>query len=270
MEPKPKPDNQTYMIRNISLSPIIYQATQPFPYAKQDDILELSYAHALQQEILAIPAEAWDRYQNPFEAKFTLRDKWNFPPLLRGLFEQLDSTEFIQQLSAVSGYRLLPDPTRNFWGVHTYQSGDTLDIHVDAGRHPTTLQKKRVTLGIYLSANWKEEYGCELEIWKGTSAAENARLIEKVDAIAPLFNRLILFTCNDVAWHGNPEPVEGPPEAKRIFLTMSYLSENESEDKNQRTKAYFVARPNDPADEEKDKLRLLRADPEKYKEIYRV
>ena len=259
------------MIRNISLSPIIYQKTLPFPYAKQDGILEPAFAHALQEEILSIPAEAWDRYQNPFEAKYTLRDKHNFPPLLRGLFEQLESKEFIEQLSATSGYHLLPDPTRNFWGVHTYQPGDKLDIHVDAGRHPTTLQKKRVTLGIYLSANWKEEYGCELEIWKGTSAASSdVHLIEKVDAIAPMFNRLILFTCTDAAWHGNPEPVEGPPEAKRIFLTMSYLSENESEDKNQRTKAYFVARPNDPVDEEKDKLRLLRADPERYKDIYRV
>jgi hypothetical protein len=35
-------------------------------------------------------------------------------------------------------------------------------------------------------------------------------------------------------------------------------------------KALFVARPGDPEDLEKDKMRLLRADPEKYKEIYRV
>jgi hypothetical protein len=35
-------------------------------------------------------------------------------------------------------------------------------------------------------------------------------------------------------------------------------------------KAFFIARPSDPVDKEKDKLRLLRADPEKYKEIYRI
>ena len=35
-------------------------------------------------------------------------------------------------------------------------------------------------------------------------------------------------------------------------------------------KAFFVKRPEDPQDSEKDKLRLLRADTEKYKEVYRV
>jgi hypothetical protein len=39
---------------------------------------------------------------------------------------------------------------------------------------------------------------------------------------------------------------------------------------NKRTKALFIARPGDENDPEKDRLRLLRADPVKYKEIYRI
>jgi hypothetical protein len=35
-------------------------------------------------------------------------------------------------------------------------------------------------------------------------------------------------------------------------------------------KALFIKRPEDPVDPEKDRLRLLRADPERYKEVYRV
>jgi mannosyltransferase OCH1-like enzyme len=42
------------------------------------------------------------------------------------------------------------------------------------------------------------------------------------------------------------------------------------EDTNKRMKAFFIARPQDPYDAEKDRLRLLRADPEKYKEVYRI
>jgi hypothetical protein len=42
------------------------------------------------------------------------------------------------------------------------------------------------------------------------------------------------------------------------------------ENQNNRMKAFFIARPGDEPDLEKDKLRLLRADPEKYKEIYRI
>jgi len=255
---------------NIQIASENYQKQQPFPHVFQDNALQELTANRLQKEILAIPKEAWDRYSNPFEDKWTLRDKYAFPPLLDLLFKELESETVVAELSRICGYNLLLDPTRNFWGVHTYNNGDKLDIHIDAGLHPDTKQKKQLTLGIYLSANWKEEYGCELEIWKGESAGlPMPKLLEKVTSIAPLYNRLVLFTCTDYAWHGNPEPVQGPDNAKRIFITISYLSEN-LEDENKRMKALFVARPGDPEDLEKDKMRLLRADPEKYKEVYRV
>ena len=242
----------------------------PFPYGKEDNFLENTFAIELQREILNIPQEAWDRYQNPFEQKNTLRDKYQFPENLNKLFGELTSESFILDLSKKVGYNLQLDTTRNFWGVHTYNSGDKLDIHVDAGLHPTLHLKKQITLGIYLSYEWKEEYGCHLEIWRGENSVDNgAKILERVDHIAPLFNRLVIFECNDYSWHGNPEPANCPPDSKRIFITLSYLSETTT-DQNKRTKAFFVARPEDPKDEEKDKLRLLRADPEKYKEIYRM
>jgi hypothetical protein len=247
-----------------------YTSIKPYPHMYQDGILDTQFAEKLQKEILNIPDEAWDRYENPFEQKFTLRDKFRFPSLLSTLFSELTSELFVKELSDIVGYDLILDETRNFWGVHKYGPGDKLDIHVDAGLHPTMDLKKQITLGIYLSYDWKEEYGCKLEIWRGENSANNdAKLLEKVDSIAPLFNRLVLFTCDDYAWHGNPEPAICPDESKRIFITLSYLSENTT-DKNKRKKAFFVARPGDPEDVEKDKLRLLRADPEKYKEVYRI
>lgn len=242
----------------------------PFGYGKEDHFLENTFARELQEEILNIPPEAWDRYDNPFEQKYTLRDKYQFPTNLTKLFEELSSESFVSKLSKKVGYHLQLDTTRNFWGVHTYNRGDKLDIHVDAGLHPTLLLKKQITLGIYLSYEWEEDYGCHLEIWRGENSVDNgAKILERVDHIAPIFNRLVIFECNDYSWHGNPEPANCPSNSKRIFITLSYLSDNTT-DQNKRTKAFFVARPEDPKNEEKDKLRLLRADPEKYKEIYRV
>jgi len=247
-----------------------YKSKFPYPYASQDNFLHEDFAKSLQKEILDIKKEDWDRYDNPFEQKYTLRDKYNFPPFLVKLFDELTSEKFVNELSEVVGHKLILDSTRNFWGVHIYEPGDKLDIHVDAGYHPTLKLKKQTTLGIYLSYEWKEEYGCALEIWRGDNCAkDDAKIHEKIASIAPIFNRLILFNCNDYAWHGNPEPSRGSPESRRIFVTISYLSENFSDD-NKKVKAFFVPRPNDPEDEEKDRLRFLRADPEKYKEIYRL
>lgn len=49
---------------------------------------------------------------------------------------------------------------------------------------------------------------------------------------------MILFTCNDYAWHGNPEQAKCPKNSKRIFVTISYLSEN-YDDMNKRQKAFL-------------------------------
>jgi hypothetical protein len=258
------------ILSKLQVSQDEYMEKKPYPYMLQENFLEEDFAKTLQNEILNIPLTDWDRYSNPFEQKFTLRDKFNFPPLLTILFDNLTSELFIKELSKMVGYELKLDTTRNFWGVHIYKPGDKLDIHVDAGLHPTLQLKKQVTLGIYLSYKWDESYGCELEIWRGdNSAIPDAKIYEKICSISPIFNRLIIFSCNDYSWHGNPVPSSGTEESRRIFITISYLSDN-FEDSNKRVKAFFVPRPDDPEDLEKDRLRFLRADPEKYKLIYKI
>jgi UDP-N-acetylglucosamine 4,6-dehydratase len=249
-----------------------YQNAFPYPHLSVSDILPEYFAKKCQADILAIPKEEWDRYSNPFEQKYTFRSKDNMPIHLNQLFTYLTSSFFVNHLSVISGQKLSLDPNKNWWGVHKYDNGDYLDIHVDAGIHPVTEQKKHVTLGIYLSHNWKEENGGHLEIWSGESCvSNNSKINECVSKILPAFNTLILFTNNDYAWHGNPVPVYCPTDEKRIFVTLSYVSEKHDDDfTNTRKKAFFIKRPTDPEDLEKDKLRLLRADPDKYKEVYRV
>ena len=78
-----------------------------------------------------------------------------------------------------------------------------------------------------------------------------------------------MFTNTINAWHGNPDPVIINNDEKRIFLTISYVSNKHNEGmENNREKAFFISRPNDPINLEKDKLRLLRADPNKCINIY--
>ena len=255
---------------NFNIKHTNYLLTKPFPHIIFDNILNDDIAHEIQKEILDISDDKFDRYDNPFEQKWTLRDKNNLPKKCTELFEYLVSEECLLKLSELVGIKLLNDSTKNFWGIHKYNHGDKLDIHVDAGIHPISKLKKELTLGIYLSKNWKEEYGGCLEIWEGENSKNNdAKLIECKNKIVPQFNRMVIFSCTDDAWHGNPDPVKCDKDSQRIFLTMSYLSER-IEFENKRQKAYFVKLPNELEDEEKDKLRILRADSEKYKEVYRI
>lgn len=245
---------------------------KPYPYMVVHNILDYNFAKKCQDEILNIDEKEWDRYDNPFEGKYTLRNKNKLPNNCQQLFNFLTSKSFLNHLSKKCGETLYNDPTKNWWGIHKYKDGDHLDIHSDAGIHPVTGQKKHITLGIYLSKDWKDENGGHLEIWDGGSILSHKPVLYKChQKILPKCNTLILFQNTVNAWHGNPLPVKCPENETRIFLTISYLSNKYDEGfENKKQKAYFIKRPNDPVDEEKDKLRLLRCDPIKYKQIYRI
>lgn len=248
-----------------------YQNKYPYPYEIVNNFLDDDLALKVQDEILNIEEKKWDRYDNPLEKKYTLRNKEDLPENTQNLFNILTSEEFVENLSSVVGEKLFNDPTKNWWGIHKYDNGDKLEIHSDAGIHPVTGDKKHVTLGIYLSKNWSDKNGGHLEIWDGeTVLNDDVKITKQITKILPIFNTLVIFNNTNNAWHGNPDPVKCDENSTRIFLTLSYLSKNHDKPyDNNRKKAFFVKRPNDVDDEEKNKIRLMRADENKFKEIYR-
>jgi len=243
---------------------------KPFMYFIKDNCLDIEFAKKCQEEILNIENTKWDRYDNPFEKKYTLRDKENLPSHLSKLFNYLVSDKWLDILGTIMKVKLYNDPTKNWWGIHKYENGDYLDIHSDAGIHPITKQKKHCTLGIYLSKDWSVENKGELELWDGTDININPKLLECKKKIVPYFNRLIVFTNTNNAWHGNPTPVICKNE-KRIFVTISYLSNTkDSNFSNKLQKALFIKLPDEKYDEDKEKLRKMRADKLQYKLVYTV
>jgi Rps23 Pro-64 3,4-dihydroxylase Tpa1-like proline 4-hydroxylase len=255
------------MLKNFTITSEEYQHTKPYPYAFIDNYLDETFAKELQKEILSIPENQFYKFVGGlFEERYTLRENI-YTPNLKQLYDNFTSEAFIKKLSDLTGYNLFKDPDKNFWGVNKYKSGGKLDVHVDSSVHTRTKQKKQVILGLYLSYNWKEEYGCELEIWEGENSKNNTpKLFQCADKIAPLFNRLLIFTNNDCAWHGTKEAL-CPPDSERIFIILSYFSDNKDFE-NHRDKAHFATRPDEPINPKKEKIRLLRADPEQYKEMY--
>jgi hypothetical protein len=250
---------------------------QPFAHTVRPNFLPAYFASLCLEEIERIEPERWDRLQNPFEHKHTLRDKRSLPPGCAELFEYLDGPTFLASISGLCGTTICPDPTRNWWGVHVALDGDFLDVHCDAGVHPITGQKKHVTVGLYLSVGWTEENGGHLELWCGDPVTcEDCVLHYCAQSVYPAFNTLVVFNNTDVAWHGSPRKVRIPSHdegTKRIFLTLSYLSKTMDDPlySNRLMKAKFVKLPNDDEDdEEKATLRKLRSHPERCQEVYRV
>ena len=62
------------------------------------------------------------------------------------------------------------------------------------------------------------------------------RMTQRVQKIAPTFNRLVVFSTTDTSYHGHPDPLESPIGTKRHALALYYYSNGRPEEGNrQRT-----------------------------------
>ena len=59
-----------------------------------------------------------------------------------------------------------------------------------------------------------------LELW-------NANMSRCVQRIAPVFNRMAIFTVTDDAYHGHPHPLASPPGIYRYALQLVYYTRTE-------------------------------------------
>jgi Rps23 Pro-64 3,4-dihydroxylase Tpa1-like proline 4-hydroxylase len=109
-------------------------------------------------------------------------------------------------------------------GVHKINRGGKLSIHIDYNNHPTTKQRRKLNLLIYLNKDWDKSWGSNLELW-------NKELTEKVIEVEPIFNRAVIFTIDD-APHGHPYPLNCPENISRYSLALYYFVDEEPEKKH--------------------------------------
>jgi len=92
---------------------------------------------------------------------------------------------------------------------------------------------------IYLNKNWDPDFGGNLELW-------DRGMTSKVDSIAPLFNRCVIFNTDADSYHGHLDPLNTPSEITRKSIALYYYTAS--------TKVYedtpahstmYVARPSD-------------------------
>jgi hypothetical protein len=219
-------------------------------------------ANAAAAAIEAIDDPAFDRYDNPFEQKWALRDKFRLPPAVDAIVHGLERA--YMDVGRLLGAELIPDRGRHYMGVFRYEPGDRLDVHVDAGIHPGTGHRKHATILVYLGNG-----AGNLELWEGTSSTDEVapRVRGVIDVIPPSHGRVVLFENNDHAWHGVRPNSEG---SGRLVVTVSYLSLAIDRWDNRRERAFFVPRPDEEWDEATYALRDVRADPDRHAEVYRA
>jgi Rps23 Pro-64 3,4-dihydroxylase Tpa1-like proline 4-hydroxylase len=196
-----------------------YRRNLPFPYIQLDGFLDAETAQRVADAFPPVDA-AWIHYLHLNEKKHGLNKRAMLPAAIDQLITDLNSPEFCRFLSELTGIpNLIADDSLEGGGLHQTMRGGFLNVHADFTVHPHHSHwRRRVNLLIYLTPQWKPEYGGALEFWE----RDMSRCARRID---PLFNRAVIFNTDEDSYHGVPEPLQCPAELSRRSIALYYFTE---------------------------------------------
>jgi len=172
--------------------------------------------------------------QNILENKMLAISKESlFPNRSKELLKYFHSEDFCNYIGKLLNIdSLICDFSMRWSGLRMILAGGYQLVHSDARLNPETKLRKELTCLLYLNKNYDKDRneGC-LEIWDDSMTL-------KTHDIEPIYNRMTIFLNSDTSFHGVPIV-----KTDRKAITFSILKEGTN---NQRTKALFVKRPQDP------------------------
>lgn len=195
-----------------------YAKAQPFPHVVLDGLLPDEALDRVLTEFPSPASDVWKEYESEHEKKLETQGEASLGPDTALLLYQFNSAPFLEFLERLTGIEnLLPDPYFLGGGLHQIMRGGRLGVHADFSGHRKLPLERRLNVLVYLNRDWKDEYGGALELW----SPDRERCVERV---LPLFNRTVIFTITDWAYHGHPEPLACPPETTRKSIALYYFT----------------------------------------------
>lgn len=240
----------------------------PFNHVVIDDFFTSEVVEKLVQEFLPYDSPHWrGQWENQVENK-KLHNVWDlFPEVTYRTFNYLNSNEFVKILEQITGReQIYTDIGLNGGGLHSHKSGGHLNIHLDYIIHPKLKLKRNYNLIIYITPEWKSEYGGGLELWSHDT--ENNSPGQCVSTIENKFNRAVIFDTTQNSWHGLPEKLECPEGMTRNSLAVYYLTQPGPAENN-RMKALFAPYKDQINDTAVLDLIKQRADVNQVQKLYR-
>jgi len=203
-----------------------YSTAAPFPNIYFDDFLNPNALKEVLEEFPNLGAGKDDiHYANPNEVKYASSGIYRFGPKSREVFSYFNSQPFLEFLQHLTGIKetLVPDPYFQGGGFHQIKPGGYLKLHVDFHKHKMMNLDRRINVLVYLNEDWEEEYGGHFELWEKDKSACKVR-------IAPLFNRMAIFSTTDFSWHGHPDALTCPPDRSRKSMALYYYTNGRPDD----------------------------------------
>ena len=203
-----------------------FTAALPAPMIVLDDFLPCDIAKKLSAEI--------DSIDKDLCKKFTRNNSYmeecnDLSLMVEGckVIGELHSQTFMAWLNQLTGIdNLIPDPYLVGAGYSRSFNGDSLKNHVDFNWNDTIKLYRAVTLIVYLTEEWRDEWGGNLEF-------SNFNQKETINTINIKWNRAVIWKHHENCFHGYPNPIKCPENVSRKTLRLFYyISKQTPTDEN--------------------------------------
>ncbi|WP_420434320.1 2OG-Fe(II) oxygenase [Hyphobacterium sp.] len=204
-----------------------YARGHPFPHIVIDDFLPETHARFLADKFPGPESQVWlDYRKRPLHQYGKLGPGGSsrfdhLDPEFRMALAEFNNSNFLAFLEALTGIpKLIPDPYFKGGGIHQIVAGGILDVHTDFNHYEQLDLYRRLNVLIYLTEDWQEGFGGELELWDRAPSEQG----KPVKLIPPVFNRFVVFGTNKTTFHGHPNPWRGPDGLCRRSIALYYYT----------------------------------------------
>jgi Rps23 Pro-64 3,4-dihydroxylase Tpa1-like proline 4-hydroxylase len=216
-----------------------FNNNKPFRHVVIDNFFTDDVAQKIVLEFPDHNSEVWTvSYNNPVEIKKACSHWDKFPSQIYSSLFYLCSREFEKVIEIISGEsEVISDYGLHGGGMHSHCAGGKLNIHKDYSIHPKLPYKRNFNAIIYMTPDWKKEWGGGIEFWSHDEQNELPK--ECVASYENKFNRAVIFDTTQNSWHGLPQELKCPENISRKSLAIYYLTPI-TKDTDLRKKAFFT------------------------------
>lgn len=127
--------------------------------------------------------------------------------------------KWLEQLTGIDG--LIPDPHLIGAGYSRSFKGDTLKVHTDFNWNNELKLYRVLSLIVYLTPGWKEEWGGGLDFY-------NEDRTEVIKTLPCLYNNCAIWKYEELGFHGYTTPISCPEgKSRNSIRAFYYVSDGE-------------------------------------------
>ena len=200
-----------------------YRSATPYAHAIFDDLFD---PEALRMILREWPNDSLEQHNDGTFVRKKQGTTWKtqFGPYTSRYLADLASPQLLLALEKLTGiWGLIPDPYLFGGGLHATASGGKLAVHADFNKHFRFKLERRLNMLVYLNEGWTEENGGWLELW-------DQQMQSCVQRVLPVFNRTVIFSTTRTSYHGQPEPIVGPPDLWRRSIALYFYSNGRADE----------------------------------------